>query len=42
MEEEIALTQWAESDERDIHPERGTSGSASRAAAQELLCRARK
>lgn len=31
---------WAESDEREIHPERGTWGEESRRASRELLARA--
>jgi hypothetical protein len=34
------LADWAESDEREIHPERGESGPASQAATRELLRRA--
>lgn len=34
------LADWAESDDRDIHPERGSAGAASQAAAREMLRRA--
>ena len=34
------LADWAESDARDIHPERGSAGAASQAAAREMLRRA--
>lgn len=35
-----ALSAWAESEQREIHPESGTSGPASQAAAREMLRRA--
>lgn len=34
------LADWAESDDRDIHPDRGDSGAASQDAAREMLRRA--
>lgn len=34
------LSAWAESEKREIHPERSTSGPASQAAAREVLDRA--
>ena len=34
------LADWAENDEREIHPEKGESGAASQTATQELLRRA--
>lgn len=36
-EQEEQLTRWAEADDREIHPGRGTSGPASQAAARTLL-----
>ena len=34
------LADWAESDDREIHPEKGESGAASQTATRELLRRA--
>ena len=34
------LADWAESDEREIHPDKGQSGAQSKAATRELLRRA--
>lgn len=35
-----ALADWAESDEREVHPDRGESGEASQTIAREMLLRA--
>ena len=35
-----ALADWAENDEREIHPERGEGGEASQTIAHEMLLRA--
>lgn len=37
---QAALSAWAESEQREIHPKRGASGPASQAAAREMLRRA--
>lgn len=34
------LADWAQSDEREIHPERGEGGEASQTIAREMLLRA--